>query len=81
MFSIIMPAFPIDTMNARLQRFLTDVHYMHKLMATIPVYPAQFTKTGSERRVIINNTATLYERARNGQGETPVFHNITLSLW
>ncbi len=35
--------------NARLQRFLTDV-YTHRLTATISVYPAKFTKTGSERR-------------------------------
>ncbi len=35
--------------NARSQRFLTDVH-THRLTATISVYPAKFTKTGSERR-------------------------------
>ena len=31
--------------NARSQRFLTDVH-THKLMATIPVYPRKFAKSG-----------------------------------
>ena len=45
--------------NARSQRFLTEVH-MHKLMATMSVYPAKKKKSASNRRSRSDRTATLF---------------------
>ena len=65
--------------DACLQRFLTDVH-MHRLTATISVYPAKFTKKGSNRRLLITRQRHCVERTQNSQGEPPVFHNNNIVI-
>ncbi len=62
--------------NARLQRLSTDVN-THKLTATISVYPAKFTKTGSERRYFsIERTRARVSNARLQIGDPICLANV-----